>query len=68
MATKKQKRAAAEARHERFMEAYRRDGLAALQKDRERRERENRQAKAAAKRLQASSAHKTLNAMFQREK
>lgn len=39
MATKKVKRALARARHEHFMEEYRRDGLAALRKDRERRKR-----------------------------
>ena len=38
MATKKQKRAAAEAKHERMMEELRRSGLAAQQKDREIRE------------------------------
>ena len=44
MATKKQKRAAAEAKHVAFMEEMRRSGLEAQRQDRERREAEARKA------------------------
>lgn len=37
MATRKQKHAAAVAKREKFMEAYRNDGLKALEKDRQKR-------------------------------
>lgn len=44
MATKKQKRTIAEAKHQAFMNEIRETGLAALAKDREHRERKNREA------------------------
>lgn len=44
MATKKQKRAAAEAKHQAFMEEHRQSGLAAQRQDRERRAAEERKA------------------------
>lgn len=43
MATKKAKRERNRLRHEKFMEEYRRDGLKALRKDRERRAHQRRQ-------------------------
>lgn len=46
---KKQRREAALAKRERFMEEHKRSGLAALQKDRERRERIKRKIEADAK-------------------
>lgn len=64
MATKKQKREAAEAKHKKFMDEYRRSGLEAQQRDRQERERKARQAEAEAKRRKDSEATKILNAMF----
>lgn len=67
MATKKQKRAAAEAKHQAFMDEYRRSGLNAQNQERARRDREKRQAEAESKRRKDSEASKTLNAIFKPE-
>lgn len=56
MATKKQKRAIAEANHEAFMAEYRRSGLEAQKKDRAHREAVKQRAKEDAAK---SSTHKT---------
>lgn len=63
---KKQRREAAERKHEKFMEANRRAGMEALARDRERRERQERQVKAEAERRMAQANTKLLNAMFRR--
>lgn len=68
MATKKQKRARAEAKHKKFMDEYRLSGLEAQRKDRERRKTLAERAKADAKKRNAEtnrrlSTLKALNEM-----
>jgi len=64
MATKKQKREAALAKREKMLAAERKVGLDALERDRQRRDREARQAKADALRRKNAPESKVLNAMF----
>jgi hypothetical protein len=64
MATKKQKREAAEAKRQRMLDSTRQAGLEALERDRARRARHARQVEAERQRRNASEATRILNAMF----